>query len=58
LLYVSGCSPQQVGIVETEKTAVAKQWLGKNVPATANTLPTVEDLLDVFFCAVGVVSYT
>jgi hypothetical protein len=34
-------------MAEPEETAVAKQWLGKHVPAATNTHATIEELLEV-----------
>jgi hypothetical protein len=43
---VSVSPQQQALIVEPEDTAVARQWLGKHLPAKKNTHATIEELLD------------
>jgi hypothetical protein len=40
--------------VEPEETAVARQWLGKNLPAKADTHATIEELLDAVFSMLSV----
>jgi hypothetical protein len=45
------CTTQRLkaGTVESEETAVAKQRLGKHVPAATNTHTTIEEVLDAVF---------
>jgi hypothetical protein len=38
--------PKQAGRVESEKTAVTSQGLGKHVPEATHTHATIEKLLD------------
>jgi hypothetical protein len=37
------------GIVESDDTSAANQWLGKYVPMATNTHATIEELLDTVF---------
>jgi hypothetical protein len=39
--------------VEPEESAVARQRLGKHVPAAKNTYATIEELLDAVFSVVS-----
>jgi hypothetical protein len=36
-------------IMEPEETAIARQWLGKHIPAATNIHATTKKLLDVVF---------
>jgi hypothetical protein len=55
---VSVAPPQQAGIVEPEETAVARQRLGKHVPAAMNTRNNRRRVGCGIFHAVRVVSNT
>jgi hypothetical protein len=59
-LYV--CVPPhqrlKAGIMEPEGMAVARQWLGKHVPAARNTHSTIDELLDAVFPMQSVISST
>jgi hypothetical protein len=48
--------PQQAGIVKPGDTAIARQRLGKQVPAARNTHATIKEVLDTVF-SMQVVSY-
>jgi hypothetical protein len=52
------CIPKRVkaGRVESEETAVARQRFDKHFPVAMNTHATTEELLEVVFYAVRVVS--
>jgi hypothetical protein len=43
---MSMCPSRQVGRVEPEEMAAARQGLGKLLTAATNTHPTIEELLD------------
>jgi hypothetical protein len=46
VVCVCVCPSQQAGIVDPEEKVIARQWLGKHVPATKNTQATTEEMLD------------
>jgi hypothetical protein len=50
--------PQRLkaGILKPEEAIVAKQLLGKQLPAAKNTHATIEELLDAVFSIVSVIS--